>query len=71
MAYGVMPKLGEPVTCDGPCEHRDCAATRAMAATPCHYCGKVVEAGDTYYLEEHKPVHFLCAHEAVEQGRMR
>lgn len=60
MAAGIMPKIGEPVTCDGPCKHRDCKLTRELAATPCSICDKIIRAGARYYLRDNKPVHASC-----------
>lgn len=50
MAAGVMFKLGEPITCNDPCAHKDCAANRAQAALPCHLCGKAIRPGERYYV---------------------
>jgi len=61
MAYFIMPKIGEPVTCKEPCNHRDCMATRRLATTPCDICGKLVEAGTAYvFTKENGPRHFHC-----------
>lgn len=66
MAAGVMFKIGEPVTCDQECGHRDCAASRKMAATPCHLCQKLIEPGRRYYREDDgRLVHEACL-EATE-----
>jgi hypothetical protein len=75
MAPGVMPKLGEPITCDGPCQHKDCEAWRNQAALPCALCGKVIREGDAYFVRkvEHGyvtvQVHHECAeNEALDEG---
>lgn len=61
MAYFIMPAVGEPVTCDIPCEHKDCQFVRELTTTPCDLCGKTVEAGRPYVLtENHKPRHYRC-----------
>ena len=49
MAAGTLPKPGLRVRrggrwveigpCVGPCEHKDCAQTRAMAESRCRLCG--------------------------------
>ncbi len=49
MASLIMPTLGEPDTCNGPCEHTDCAHWRAVVGSPCAICGAPVEAGEAFY----------------------
>ena len=62
MAFGIMPKLGEPETCDGPCKHRDCAATRAMVDSPCGICGEPIRSGDRFYNDPNDGlIHAICA----------
>lgn len=60
MAAGIMPKIGEPVTCDSPCEHRDCQATRKLAETPCAICKEPIKAGSRFYMRKNEPVHAKC-----------
>lgn len=41
MASGYLPKPGTPHgPCEGECQHKDCAATRRMAASKCTICRK-------------------------------
>ena len=49
MAFGIMPKLGEPTTCDGPCNHIDCREWQRFIGAPCAICGRPVKPGDSYY----------------------
>ena len=49
MAAGIMPKLGEPTTCAGPCKHLDCIAWRKLVGSPCKTCGAPINPGDSYY----------------------
>ncbi len=63
MAYFTMPKVGEPITCDGECGHKDCQATRKQAATPCDACGKIIEAGKPFVFIKQEPLkirHYAC-----------
>ncbi len=76
MGFLIMPALREPNVCETPCAHRDCVDTRRMAALPCVYCGKPVEAGRPYYVEEiadgkvTRLSHARCALEHAEmEGR--
>lgn len=62
MAAGLMPKIGEPTTCDGPCKHRDCQLTRKLAATPCSICNQLIAAGARFYHRGNEEiVHASCA----------
>lgn len=49
MAAGIMPKLGEPLTCDEPCAHSDCAATRELIGRLCVICLRPVNSGESFY----------------------
>jgi hypothetical protein len=70
MAYFKMPKIGEPVTCDGPCEHTDCKATREMANTPCQICGEIIAAGRACtFNKKGKPEHMSCLLEQIEREK--
>ena len=43
MAAATLPAPGTgPGPCLGPCEHRDCASVRAMAASTCESCGEAI-----------------------------
>jgi len=72
MAAGIMPAMQEPQVCEGECEHRDCASWKAQAALPCALCGKLIEAGDDYFVREVKDgrvtvqVHGRCAEQEAE-----
>jgi hypothetical protein len=63
MAYFTMPKIGEPITCNGDCGHRDCQLTREQANTPCDACGKIIEAGTAFVFIKTAPLmirHYHC-----------
>lgn len=65
MGYAIAPKVGEPLCCETPCNHKDCAAMRAdfIDNANCKICGKPIEHGDKfYYIEQGKTdkVHFIC-----------
>ena len=49
MAPLIMPKLGEPQTCSGPCEHRDCAYWRQIVGKACVLCSEPVDSGQRFY----------------------
>ena len=51
-SYGAkVPCLGEPVTCDGPCQHSDCATTRELVSNPphCEVCGDKLKSGELFF----------------------
>ena len=61
MAFSMI-RLGEPYTCNSPCEHRDCAEARRLVATLCHYCNAAIgEDKEFCFDREQRPVHFWCA----------
>ena len=50
MAAGVLPEPGtEYGPCVEPCQHIDCAGTRADAASPCQECGQPIGYGRRFY----------------------
>jgi hypothetical protein len=55
MAAGIMVNLGEPVTCDEECNHRDCLLWRKMVGQACSVCGKPIQPGQRYYRND-KPL---------------
>ena len=57
------PKLGGP--CKRPCQHRDCAETRALVARVCPYCSQPI--GYELKFTGDPPVHFDCALDAAER----
>jgi hypothetical protein len=53
MAAGQLPRPGtEYGPCADPCAHTDCAATRAMAASPCRVCGQEIGYDTGFYRED-------------------
>jgi hypothetical protein len=83
MAMGWI-MLSKPGTEYGPCKklncgHKDCAATRAEAVTPCRWCGKEIGYETKFYIESFYTddgklcgrayEHFLCAHVGAERQR--
>ena len=65
MGWGTLPEVGtEYGPCVETCEHRDCAATRADAASVCHYCGDPIGYDTKYYTEGEaaakRLVHAVC-----------
>jgi len=68
MAPGLLAPPGQPAgPCIEPCQHRDCAATRQMAETVCHYCGKPIGYDRGFYDHEHQLVHSACLEEMIER----
>lgn len=69
MAAGVMPKLGEPTTCETTCSHSDCMFWRKTIGSPCDSCGRPINAGQRYYQRENKTlVHASCIEGDKEVG---
>ena len=56
MAYFLMTKVGEPITCNEPCGHGDCRQTREMAATPCDSCGQIIGEGEAFLFISTEPL---------------
>lgn len=74
MAAGMLASPGtEYGPCENDCDHRDCTATRKMAATVCRIC-KVQIGYDRRFYSEGDPVqmvrrglvHAVCLHEEIE-----
>lgn len=79
MAAGMLSSPGtEYGPCENDCDHRDCAATRTMAATVCRIC-KVQIGYDRRFYSEGDPakmvrrglVHAVCLHEEIESLEAR
>ena len=72
MAAGRLP---QPGTKYGPCQdescrHRDCAATRTMAAAICRFCNQTIGYDKLFYQEQDGSfVHALCLEEAIDLER--
>jgi hypothetical protein len=69
MAYGTLPKPGTKL---GPClnrgcNHRDCEATRQMAAQGCSLCNKEIGYDTPFYDDPLR--HRDCSEDAAEQER--
>lgn len=70
MAAGKIPAPGsEYGPCADPCQHIDCAQTRAMAATVCRFCGQPIGYDTRLYDVEHQLVHADCYERSVDQER--
>ena len=68
MAYLIMPTLGEPMTCDVPCAHKDCAWWRSIVGSPCTICTQPVEAEDRFHYDappNDAVMHARCYEEKV------
>lgn len=53
MAASALPQPGSKYgPCADPCEHRDCAATRAMADSNCIGCADKIGYEQSFYREE-------------------
>ncbi len=48
MAAIIMPELGQPQTCDGPCWHIGCAYWRRIVGKVCVLCGEPVTSGQRF-----------------------
>ena len=69
MAFFIMVKADDGpdgALCASECNHKDCAAERAVRLIPCSYCGNCVTPGDRAYIEHGNYVHALCAEESAE-----
>lgn len=70
MAAGYLSKPGtEYGPCEGGCEHRDCAATREMAATVCRFCGEPIGYDRGFYWGDRieDRAHASCAEAAADR----
>lgn len=66
--------LGAPGTHAGPCKneckHKDCAATRHMATTKCHWCKETIGYDHLFYREDDDSfIHASCLEDNLEQWR--
>ena len=52
MAAIIMPTLGEPQTCDGPCHHRDCTYWRQIVGKACVLCSEPVNSGERFHFHD-------------------
>lgn len=72
MAAGVLPAPGTPRgPCREPCKHKDCAATKQEAASPCKVCGVPIGYSVEFYAEHRgfgvrDLTHATCFERAVE-----
>lgn len=74
MAVGILQKPGTKLgPCKKACKHRDCAQTRADAATACRFCNKPIGYGETFYRARLSGAlgHAFCVDEAVEKNDAR
>ncbi len=64
MAAGILPSPGTELgPCKDACEHRDCATTREMAGSVCHWCAKEIGYDVRFYQMDSaskKYVHASC-----------
>jgi len=69
MAASALPRPGTQLgPCEDTCEHRDCAATRALAAAPCFDCGQPIGYDTRFYqLDKDAYSHYVCAHAKIGQ----
>lgn len=74
MAAGTIPREGTKYgPCAEPCQHRDCAATRADAAAPCAICTKPIGYEIRFYRDSDNSgvwlTHADCAEDQAERER--
>lgn len=63
MAAGRLPKPGsEYGPCVERCEHRDCAANRAQAQSPCRICGEPIGYERPFFQESDSGQPLVLAH---------
>lgn len=72
MAAGILPpESGHELSPCVKCEHRDCAATRVLAASICRLCDKPIGWETRFYKDEvaagSEWVHALCEELAIEK----
>jgi len=70
MGYAIVPDLkDERVVCQGPCQHRDCAAVRAeWTDATCAICGKPMLPGQKFYYNDQKQhEHTICAYDQAQK----
>ena len=67
--------LDPNLPCKDECKHKDCAATRTIAAALCYWCKQPIGYDTAFY---HRPQeeegggweHAVCLETAVEEGRV-
>lgn len=71
MAAGTLARPGtEYGPCAGECNHKDCAETRRMAETECHYCQTRIGYDRRFYQEpDDRLVHASCLEDNIEKER--
>lgn len=70
MGWAIVPDLDDEATvCQIPCLHPDCAAMQSKwKNAKCVRCGKPMEAGQKYYLnDDNQPEHAVCVWEFEER----
>jgi len=70
MGYAIVPNIkDEAVVCQQPCQHKDCAANRAMwTDAKCAICGLPMLPGQTFYFDDNgKPEHASCLYDKVNK----
>lgn len=75
MAIGTLPKPGTKL---GPCKemgcgHRDCAATRRDASTPCRFCAHAIGFDQAFFRSglSGEMAHAGCLESAAERNDSR
>jgi len=74
MAAGILPAPGTKVgPCKTACKHRDCAQTKAEAASLCPFCEKAIGYGVGFFrlMGLGQLAHAFCYEEAVERDDPR
>lgn len=70
MAAGTIPKPGTVFgPCETPCQHRDCAVTRSMAAALCTTCNEPIGYEARFYLDDadsQRLHHAVCLESILE-----
>ena len=69
MGYGIVPNIkDEKIVCQGPCQHRDCAANREQFTKNCNLCNKPMLPGDAFYYDDNNnPQHAHCVWDEAEK----
>lgn len=72
MAAGILSKPGSKFgPCKTPCQHIDCAQTRARAAERCTYCRQAIGYNVRMYQLESQTVHAVCHEDAADRHELR
>lgn len=75
MAASTLPKPGTTYgPCLEPCQHKDCAGRRGMAASLCRFCGTAIGYETEFYDDGSghpllSLVHARCFERDIEAGR--